>query len=57
VQVTGEVSTGLVVVRVGGAMISDLWMEGDDSLEGEVVVGLAFEPWLPGSLLEWCLEK
>lgn len=52
VQVAGEVRTGLVVVRVGGAMISDLWMEGEASLEGEQVMGgLALEAVL-GSVLE-----
>ena len=60
VAVAGEVSMGLVVVSVGGAMISDLCKEGEESLEGEVVVvGVDLEepPELASVLLEWCLEK
>ena len=41
VQVTGDVSIGFVVVKVGGLIISDLLIEGE-VLEGEAVVtGLA----------------
>ena len=60
VQVTGEVRTGLVVVKVGGAMISDLWIDGEESLEGEEdIVEFVFEEAVEmGSLLlEWCFEK
>ena len=61
VQVVGEESTGLVVVRVGGAMMSDFGMEGEESLEGEevvvVVVVVVLETVELGSDLEWCFEK
>ena len=60
VQVTGEVRTGLVVVKVGGAMISDLCIDGEESLEGEEdIVEFVFEETVEvGSLLlEWCFEK
>jgi len=41
VQVTGDVSKGLVVVKVGGLIISDLLMEGEVFVgEEEVIAGL-----------------